>query len=73
MALVLGLAADRNNDAIGLFLRELLPPQHLAAKGSFTKIENIGEDTKGLDEQYELILEVIQKQKEPPSFRPGIG
>jgi hypothetical protein len=40
---------------------------------AFAKIENIQLDTKGLDKQYESILEDIQKQKEPPNFRPGIG
>jgi hypothetical protein len=30
-------------------------------------------DTKGLDKQYDSILEDIQRQKEPTNFRPGIG
>jgi proteasome assembly chaperone (PAC2) family protein len=76
--LVLGLAPDRNIDAIGLFgeISETSAPQPLAAKSilnAFTKIENIQLDTKGLDKQYESILEDIQKQKDPPSFRPSIG
>jgi len=76
--LVLGLAADRNIDAIGLFgeISETSTPQRLAAKSilkAFTKIENIQLDTKGLDKQYESILEDVQKQKDPPSFCPGIG
>jgi len=76
--LILGLAADRNIEAIGLFgeISETTNPQPLAAKSilkAFAKIENIQVDTKGLDKQYESILEDIQKQKEPPNFRPGIG
>jgi predicted ATP-grasp superfamily ATP-dependent carboligase len=76
--LILGLAADRNIEAIGLFgeISETTNPQPLAAKSilkAFAKIENIQLDTKGLDKQYESILEDIQKQKEPPNFRPGIG
>ena len=76
--LILGLAADRNIEAIGLFgeISETTTPQPLAAKSilkAFAKIENMQLDTKGLDKQYESILEDIQKQKEPPNFRPGIG
>ncbi|MGC1932509.1 MAG: PAC2 family protein [Candidatus Nitrosopolaris sp.] len=76
--LILGLAGDRNIEAIGLFgeISETTVPQPLAAKSilkAFAKIESIQLDTKGLDKQYESILEDIQKQKEPPSFRPGIG
>jgi uncharacterized protein len=76
--LILGLAAVRNIDAMGLFgeISETSAPQPLAAKSilkAFTKIENIQLDTKGLDKQYESILEDIQKQKDPPSFRRGIG
>jgi hypothetical protein len=74
--LILGLAADRNIEAIGLFgeISETTNPQPLAAKSilkAFAKIENIQLDTKGLDKQYESILEDIQKQKEPPNFRPS--
>jgi proteasome assembly chaperone (PAC2) family protein len=76
--LILGLAGDRNIDAIGLFgeISETAIPQPLAAKSivkAFTKIENIKLDTKALDKQYEAILEDIQKQKEPSGSRPGIG
>jgi len=76
--LILGLAADRNIEAIGLFgeISETTTPQPLAAKSilkAFAKIENMQLDTKGLDKQYESILEDIQKQKEPTNFRPGIG
>jgi proteasome assembly chaperone (PAC2) family protein len=76
--LILGLAADRNINAIGLFgeISEATSPQPLAAKSivkAFAKIENIKLDTKPLDKQYEAILEDIQKEKEPSKFRPGIG
>ena len=76
--LILGLAADRNIEAIGLFgeISETTNPQPLATKSilkAFAKIENIQLDIKGLDKQYESILEDIQKQKSPPNFRPGIG
>jgi uncharacterized protein len=77
--LILGLAADRNIDAIGLFgeISETMNPQPLAAKSivkAFAKIENIKLDTKPLDRQYEAILEDIQKEKKEPSrFRHGIG
>jgi proteasome assembly chaperone (PAC2) family protein len=76
--LILGLAADRNINAIGLFgeISEATSPQPLAAKSivkAFAKIENIKLDTKPLDKQYEAILEDIQKEKEPSRFRPGIG
>jgi proteasome assembly chaperone (PAC2) family protein len=76
--LILGLAADRNIETIGLFgeISETTTPQTLAAKSilkAFAKIENMQLDTKGLDKQYESILEDIQKQKEPPDFSPGIG
>lgn len=77
--LILGLSADRNIDAIGLFgeISETRSPQPLAAKSivkAFAKIENIKLDTKPLDKQYEAILEDIQKEKKQPSrFRPGIG
>lgn len=54
--LVLGLTADRNIDAIGLFgeISETSTPQTLAAKSilkAFTKIENIQLETKLLDKQ----------------------
>ena len=54
--LVLGLTADRNIDAIGLFgeISETPTPQPLAAKSilkAFTKIENIQLETKWLDKQ----------------------
>jgi proteasome assembly chaperone (PAC2) family protein len=76
--LILGLAADRNIDALGLFgeISETNVPQPLAAKSivkAFAKMEDITLNTKPLDKQYEEILERIQKEKKPSRFRPGIG
>jgi proteasome assembly chaperone (PAC2) family protein len=76
--LILGLAAERDIDAIGLFgeISETTIPQPLAAKSivkAFAKMENITLDTKLLDEQYEEVLDRTQKDKEPSRFRPGIG
>lgn len=76
--LVLGLAAERGIDAIGLFgeIAETTVPQPLAAKSiisAFSKLEGLPVDTKPLDRHYESILEEIQKKKEPSNFGPGIG
>lgn len=77
--LVLGMAAERKIDAIGLFgeIAETTVPQPLAAKSilaAFAKLEAMPIDTKPLDQHYESILEEIQKKKEEPSkFGPGIG
>jgi proteasome assembly chaperone (PAC2) family protein len=76
--LILGLAAERGTDAIGLFgeIAETTVPQPLAAKtiiSAFSKLEGVSIDTKPLDRQYESILEEIQKKKEPSKFGPGIG
>ena len=76
--MILGLAADRNIDALGLFgeISETNVPQPLAAKSvvkAFAKMEDITLNTKPLDKQYEEILERIQKEKKPSRFRPGIG
>jgi proteasome assembly chaperone (PAC2) family protein len=76
--LILGLAAERGIDAIGLFgeIAETTVPQPLAAKtiiSAFSKLEGISIDTKPLDRQYESILEEIQKKKKPSKFGPGIG
>lgn len=76
--IILGQAADRGIDAIGLFgeISETAVPQPLAAKSilaAFSRLENIEIDTKPLDQQYESILEEIQKKKEPSNFGPGIG
>lgn len=75
---VLGLAAERGIDAIGLFgeIAESTVPQPLAAKSiisAFSRLEKIPLDTKPLDQQYESILEDMQKKKEPGKFGPGIG
>ncbi len=76
--LILGLAAERGIDAIGLFgeIAETTVPQPLAAKAiisTFAKLEGVPIDTKPLDRHYESILEDIQKNKDPSKFGPGIG
>lgn len=76
--LILGLAAERGIDAIGLFgeIAETTVPQPLAAKAiisALAKLEGMPIDTKPLDKHYESILEDIQKNKEPSKFGPGIG
>jgi hypothetical protein len=76
--IILGLAAERGIDAIGLFgeIAETTVPQPLAAKAiisAFSQLEGLSIDTKPLDKQYESILEEIQKKKEPSKFGPGIG
>jgi proteasome assembly chaperone (PAC2) family protein len=76
--LILGLAAERGMDAVGLFgeIAETNVPQPLAAKtiiSAFSKLEGMPIDTKPFDRQYESILEEIQKKKEPSKFGPGIG
>ena len=76
--LILGLAAERGIDAIGLFgeIAETIIPQPLAAKtiiSAFSKLEDISIDTKPLDRHYESVMEEIQKNKEPSKFGPGIG
>ncbi|NWG37884.1 MAG: PAC2 family protein [Nitrososphaera sp.] len=75
--MILGMAAERGIDAIGLFgeISETTVPQPLAAKSilaAFSKLESIPLDTKTLDRQYESILEEAQKKKEP-KYGPGIG
>lgn len=76
--LILGQAAERKIDAIGLFgeISETATPQPLAAKSiiaAIARLENLDVDTKPLDQQYESILEEVQKKKDPSSFGPGIG
>ena len=71
--LIMGLAAERNIDGIGLFgeISETSVPQPLAAKSilsAFSKLEMIPIDTKPLDQQYESLLDDIQKKKEPSKF-----
>jgi proteasome assembly chaperone (PAC2) family protein len=75
---ILGLAAERGIDAIGLFgeISETSVPQPLAAKSilsALSKLENLEIDTRPLDMQYDSILEQVQKKKDPTSFGPGIG
>jgi hypothetical protein len=76
--LILGLAAERGIDGIGLFgeIADATVPQPLAAKSilaAFSRLEGIAIDTKPLDQQYESILEEIQKNREPSRFGPGIS
>jgi hypothetical protein len=76
--IVLGLAAERGIDAIGLFgeIAESSIPQPLAAKSivaALSKLEKWEVDTKPLDREYEAVLEELQKKKEPSKFGPGIG
>lgn len=75
---ILGMAAERGIDAIGLFgeISETTVPQPLAAKSilaAFSRLEGIPLDTKLLDRQYESILEEAQKKKEPGRYGLGIG
>lgn len=76
--LLLGLAGERDINAVGLFgeISESAFPQPLAAKSivrAFARIENIPLDTKPLDKQYEVILEDLEKLKGTQNFHPGIG
>lgn len=76
--LILGKAAERGIDGIGLFgeIAETTVPQPLAAKSiisAFSRMEGLKIDTKGLDQEYESVLEDIQKKKEPSKYGPGIG
>jgi proteasome assembly chaperone (PAC2) family protein len=77
--LILGIAAERGIDGIGLFgeISDTAIPQPLAAKsivGAFARLQKIRIDLKPLDEQYESVMEDVQKQKKEPSkFGPGIG
>jgi proteasome assembly chaperone (PAC2) family protein len=76
--IILGQAAERGIDGIGLFgeISETTTPQPLAAKSilaALARLEKLEVDTKPLDQQYESILEEVQKKKDPSSFGPGIG
>lgn len=76
--LILGVAAERGIDAIGMFgeIAGTTVPQPLAAKAiisALAKLEGMSIDTKSLNRHYESILEDIQKNKEPSKFGPGIG
>lgn len=71
--IILGLAADRDIEAIGLFgeISESTVPQPLAAKSilsAFSRLEKIALDIKKLDMQYESILEDMRSKKEPTKF-----
>lgn len=76
--LILGLARERNLDAIGLFgeISETTFPQPLAAKSivkAFARIEGVALNTRPLDKQYETILQGLQNQKSSQNSSPGIG
>src|SRR3989442_15548816 len=76
--LILGLAAERGIDAMGLFgeIPETNVPQPLAAKtiiSACSKLEGISIDTRPLTGQYDAILEEIQKKREQARVGPGIG
>lgn len=76
--LILGLARERNLDAIGLFgeISETTFPQPLAAKSivkAFARIEGVPLNTRPLDKQYETILQGLQNQKSSQNSSPGIG
>ncbi|MDW0195566.1 MAG: PAC2 family protein, partial [Nitrososphaeraceae archaeon] len=66
--LILGLASDRNIDAIGFYgeISDKTLPQPLAAKSivkSFGKIERLSISTKPFDAQYEDVLDHIERNK----------
>jgi proteasome assembly chaperone (PAC2) family protein len=76
--LILGLAATRGIDGIGLYgeIPDKTIPQPLAAKSilkAFGKIEGIKIDTKPLDRQYEEVLDNLEKRKGITESGPGIG
>jgi len=76
--LILGLAANRGIDGIGLYgeISDKSIPQPLAAKSilkAFGKIEDIIIDTKPLDRQYEEVLDSLDRRKGVTESRPGIG
>ncbi|MGD1835615.1 MAG: PAC2 family protein [Nitrososphaeraceae archaeon] len=76
--LILGLAARKNIDGIGLFgeISDTNIKQPLAAKSivqALSKLENIQINTNRLDKEYENILEDLYSKKETQKFRSGIG
>ena len=76
--LILGLAARKNIDGVGLFgeIADTNIRQPLAAKSivqALSKLENIKINTNSLDEEYENILENLYTQKETKKFSSGIG
>lgn len=66
--LILGMASDRNIEAIGFYgeISDKTLPQPLAAKSivkAFAKIEHLSISTKPFDVQYEEVLDHIERNK----------
>ncbi len=66
--LILGMASDRNIEAIGFYgeISDKSIPQPLAAKSivkAFAKIEHLSISTKPFDVQYEEVLDHIERNK----------
>lgn len=66
--LILGMASDRNIEAIGFYgeISDKTIPQPLAAKSivkAFARIEHLSISTKPFDVQYEEVLDHIEKNK----------
>ena len=66
--LILGMASDRNIEAIGFYgeISDKSLPQPLAAKSivkAFAKIEHLSISTKPFDVQYEEVLDHIERNK----------
>jgi len=66
--LILGMASDRNIEAIGFYgeISDKSLPQPLAAKSivkAFAKIEHLSISTKPFDVQYEDVLDHIERNK----------
>jgi uncharacterized protein len=66
--LILGMASDRNIEAIGFYgeISDKSLPQPLAAKSivkAFAKIEHLSVSTKPFDVQYEEVLDHIERNK----------
>ena len=66
--LILGMASDRNIEAIGFYgeISDKSLPQPLAAKSivkAFAKIEHLSISTKPVDVQYEEVLDHIERNK----------
>jgi len=66
--LILGMASDRNIEAIGFYgeISDKSLPQPLAAKSivkAFAKIEHLSISTKPFDVQYEEVLDNIERNK----------
>ena len=76
--LILGMAAERNIEAIGFYgeISNKSIPQPLAAKSIvkvFGRIEGMNIDIKPFDRQYEEVLDNLEKRKGINESRPGIG